>query len=199
MTQDAQPDTTTIPNNPGSCALRLLHITHLPSHKKKSLLRSLASDISTTFILIAQHAESGILTRKHTGPINAVIETIKETEIWQREMLEDCMRKYKRRIRRMKREKVWVRGKLGHVVRGVHEMVAVWRERGRRFESLVEELAAVRQECELLRASCRGLGAGMGMGMDMGVSMGFDGENGVRIASPMEVDGGEREGRVNCS
>lgn len=99
------------------------------------------------------------------------------------------MRKYKRRARKMKKEKVWVRGKLGNVMRGVHEMVAVWKERGRRFESLLEELAAVRHECEVLRASCRVLG----------ISMAFDGENGVRIASPMEVDGGEREGRVDCS
>lgn len=187
MTQE---DPTSIPSQPGSCALRITHLRHLSSRTKKTLLRSIASDITAAFILIAQHAETGVLGRKHTAPINSVIETIKDTETSQRELLADSVRKYKRRVRRMRREKAWMRSKLGTVVQGIHEMVGVWREKGRRFEGIVEELGALRRECEMLRA--RGVVAVQGLGVMDGDGKG---EGIIRIASPMDVDGGDRDAR----
>lgn len=187
-------DPASIPPYPGSCALRITNLHYLSSRAKRTLLRSIASDITATFILIAQHAEKGVLGRKHTEPINSVIEKIKETECSQRVLLEDSVRKYKRRVRRMRREKVWMRGKLGRVVKGIHEMIGMWRERARRFEGIVEELGAVRRECEMLRA--RGVVAVHGLGVLEGDAKG-DGM--MRIASPMDVDVGAREVRGDGS
>lgn len=183
MTQDD-----TIPTQPGSCALRLIQVNRHSSRAKKALIQSLATDISTAFILIAQHSEAGHLRRKHTTPINDIISIIKDTETSQREMLEDALRKYKRRTKRSQREKEWMRHEFRGVIKtlkSLDKMLEVWRERARRVEALMEELGAVRRECEMLRAG-RGIIAVNGEREDT--------ERGdiVRITSPMEVDGHEK-------
>lgn len=183
MTQD-----NTIPLQPGSCAMRLTQLNRHSSRTKKALIQSLATDISTAFILIARQSEAGALRRKHTSPINDVISIIKDTETSQREMLEDAVRKYKRRTRRSRREKTWMMHEFRGVVKtlkGVSRMIDAWKEKVRRVETVAEELGAVRRECEMLR-------------MSRGVVFVNGEENGartgevMRIASPMEVDGFER-------
>lgn len=183
MTQDD-----TIPTQPGSCALRLTQLNRHSSRTKKALIQSLATDISTAFILIAQLSEAGHLRRKHTSPINDVISIIKDTEASQREMLEDAVRKYKQRTRRNRREKEWMQREFRGVLKtlkSVNKMLGAWRERTRRVEAVAEELGAVRRECEMLRMG-RGGVAVNGEREDAGA-----GEI-VRIASPMEVDNHER-------
>lgn len=186
MTQDD-----TVPTQPGSCALRLAQLNRHSSRTKKALIQSLATDISSAFILIAQQSEAGHLRRKHTGPINDVVSLIKDTENSQREMLEDAVRKYKRRTRRSRREKEWMQREFRGVVKtlkSVNKMLGVWRERVKRVEAVAEELGAVRRECEMLRT---GRGAVIVNGVNEEKDDAAGGEI-VRIASPMEVDGHER-------
>lgn len=174
-----------IPATPGSCALRLTQLSRLSSRTKKTLVHSIATDISDAFILIAHHAEAGHLTSKHTGPINDVIEIIKETEISQRRRLEESVRKYRRQVRKIRREKMMVEGErecmrreFGRMVKRTEETLEAWKERARAFEGIAEGMGNVQREFEILRA--RGLAGERERERE---------KEELRVASPMEVDG----------
>lgn len=145
------------------------------------MIRSISTDISAAFVLISQHAEAGHLEEKHTAPINTVLEVINKTELSQREGLEESVRKYQRRTRRMRKERAWLKKEFTQVVEEIEEVSGIWKDRVKRLESVWEELAEVRKECEILRAAKGMKDDGKGARM-----VPLD-----NLASPMEMDTSE--------
>ncbi|KAL2009662.1 hypothetical protein VTN00DRAFT_5469 [Thermoascus crustaceus] len=133
---------------PGSCAMRLTDIDTLSSALKTDLLRSIATDISATFIYIAKQAEAGNLSTIHTAPINSIIRIIKDTEVAQRRALERKVRRYERQARRLREKRKMVKSGLGQVVKKAEEVLGGYRGR---VEGLKGELRGVRRELELVR------------------------------------------------
>ncbi|KAL1877806.1 hypothetical protein Plec18167_004775 [Paecilomyces lecythidis] len=133
---------------PGSCAMRLTNIDTLPSRSKTSLINSIATDISATFIYIAKQAEAGNLSTIHTGPINDVIGIIKDTEVAHREALERKLARYKRVERRLRRERKWMRRELMGLTKKAREVVE---DLKLKVHGVSEELGEAREELELVR------------------------------------------------
>ncbi|CAI7573183.1 unnamed protein product [Penicillium glandicola] len=91
-------------NTPGSCALRLENLEQQNSNTKGELMASIAADICATFISIAKYSEDGTLQAQHTGVIDQVIQTIRDTDVKQRHMLD-------RQVRRLRKEVKWIQKK----------------------------------------------------------------------------------------
>lgn len=142
---------------PGSCAMRLTHIDTLSSRSKTSLIKSIATDISATFIYIAKQAEAGNLSAIHTGPINDVIGTIKDTEVAHREALERKLARYKRVERRLRRERKWMKRELMGLTKKADAVVEDWKTRvhgaSKELEETRRELEFVGEKYALLKAA----------------------------------------------
>lgn len=89
---------------PGFCALRLENLDQQPSATKRELMVSIAADICATFISIAKYSEDGTLQARHTGVIDNVIQTIRDTDVKQRHLLD-------RQVHRLRKERKWIRKK----------------------------------------------------------------------------------------
>ncbi|KAJ5477622.1 hypothetical protein N7530_003131 [Penicillium desertorum] len=92
------------PNTPGFCALRLENLEHQTSTTKSELMASIAADICATFISIAKYSEEGVLQAQHTSVIDKVIQTIRDTDVKQRHLLD-------RQVLRLRKERKWIRKK----------------------------------------------------------------------------------------
>ncbi|GAD99342.1 conserved hypothetical protein [Paecilomyces variotii No. 5] len=135
---------------PGSCAMRLTNIDTLPSRSKTSLINSIATDISATFIYIAKQAEAGNLSTIHTGPINDIIGTIKDTEVAHREALERKLARYKKTERRLRRERKWMRRELMGLTKKTEEVVE---DLKLKVHGASKELKFVREKYALLKTA----------------------------------------------
>ncbi|CDM37722.1 unnamed protein product [Penicillium roqueforti FM164] len=91
-------------NTPGSCALRLENLAQQTSTAKSELMTSVAADICATFISIAKYSEEGTLQARHTDVIDKVIQTIRDTDVKQRRLLD-------RQVQRLRKERKWIRKK----------------------------------------------------------------------------------------
>ncbi|RHZ56385.1 hypothetical protein CDV55_101855 [Aspergillus turcosus] len=115
------------------------HLQTLPklnNTSKRTLLNSIATDITATFIYISKHLENGTLSDEHTAPIDRVIDIIKGTEVSHRRMLERKVKRYTRLARRLKREREWIRREFGELVKRAEAVNARWRERVRDLEGV---------------------------------------------------------------
>lgn len=109
-------------------------LPNLDNTSKRTLLSTIATDITATFICISKHLENGTLSDEHTGPIESIIDIIKGTEVSHRRMLERKVKRYTRLARRLKREREWIRREFGEVVKRAEAVNARWRERVRDLE-----------------------------------------------------------------
>ncbi|RHZ57310.1 uncharacterized protein CDV56_107592 [Aspergillus thermomutatus] len=140
---------------------RLQNLQKLDSSSKRTLLCSIATDITATFICISKHIENGTLSDEHTGSIEGVIDIIKGTEVSQRRMLERKVKRYARLARRLKIEREWMRREFGKLVKRADAVNGRWRERVRNLEvvnkAMMRELVVKGRQNEMLK-----------MGMDKG-------------------------------
>jgi hypothetical protein len=113
---------------------RLQTLPDLDSSSKRTLLCSIATDITATFICISKHIENGTLSDEHTASIESVIDIIKGTEVSYRRMLERKVKRYARLARRLKSEREWMRGEFGEVVKQADAVNLRWRKRVRDLE-----------------------------------------------------------------
>ncbi|GFF44027.1 hypothetical protein IFM58399_07146 [Aspergillus lentulus] len=113
---------------------RLQTLPNLDSSSKRTLLCSIATDITATFICISKHIENGTLSDEHTASIESVIDIIKGTETSQRRMLERKVKRYARLARRLKSEREWMRREFGELVKRADAVNLRWSKRVRDLE-----------------------------------------------------------------
>lgn len=126
--------------SPGSCTLRLTHITSLPSSQKTALISSIANDMKATFIYIAKQSEAGNLDSQNTAPLDNVVATIRDTAVSERRMLEKKLEKAERRVRKLKREQKWMHNEVVEVLKRVEVVSGKWKEKVERLRGKVEGL-----------------------------------------------------------
>ncbi|GIK05951.1 hypothetical protein Aspvir_010067 [Aspergillus viridinutans] len=113
---------------------RLQTLPDLDSSSKRTLLCSIATDITATFICISKHIENGTLSDEHTASIESIIDIIKGTEASQRRMLERKVKRYTRLARRLKSQREWMRREFGELVKRADAVNLRWRKRVRDLE-----------------------------------------------------------------
>ncbi|KAF7114546.1 hypothetical protein CNMCM5793_009191 [Aspergillus hiratsukae] len=118
----------------GSYIPHLQTLPTLSNTSKHTLLNTIATDITATFICISKHLETGTLRNEHTAPIDRIIDIIQGTEVSHRRMLERKVKRYARLARRLKREREWMRREFGEVVKRAEAVNGRWRERVRDLE-----------------------------------------------------------------
>ncbi|KAJ5206418.1 Isopropylmalate dehydrogenase [Penicillium cf. griseofulvum] len=146
-----------LPNTPGSCALRLEDLAQQTSATKGELMASIAADICATFISIAKYSEEGTLHAQHTGVIDKVIQTIRDTDVKQRHLLD-------RRVRRLRKEKKWMRKKYSRLAGQADGLGRTYQTKARKLKiSLREaqgEVVRLQNERDMLRACLKNKGCG---------------------------------------
>ncbi|KAJ5971613.1 uncharacterized protein N7479_001531 [Penicillium vulpinum] len=139
-------------NTPGSCALRLERLEQQTSTTKGELMASVAADICATFISIAKYSEEGILQGQHTGVIDKVIQTIRDTDVKQRHLLD-------RQVRRLRKERKWMQKKYSRLAGQADGLGRAYQAKMQRMRiSLREargEVAQLRRELDMLQASLK--------------------------------------------
>lgn len=103
---------------PGSCTLRLTTLPTLPNDQKTSLITSIATDITASFIYIAKAAEAGLLGPAQTESLDAVVGIVGGVDGKRRRRLERRVERYRRRLGECRREVRRVRRVVGGVVLG---------------------------------------------------------------------------------
>ncbi|KAJ5823691.1 hypothetical protein N7447_006031 [Penicillium robsamsonii] len=138
-----------IPSTPGSCALRLENLEQQTSTMKGELMASIAADICATFISIAKYSEEGTLQAKHTGVIDKVIQTIRDTDVKYRHLLD-------RQVRGLRKERKWIRKKYSRLAGQADGLGRTYQTKARKLTiSLREtrgEVVRLQRERDLLRA-----------------------------------------------
>ncbi|THC88301.1 hypothetical protein EYZ11_012255 [Aspergillus tanneri] len=129
--------------------MRLQDIESLSPASKSATIRSIANDISSVFIRIYKLVDRGILSSKHTAPIDEVIQIITRVEGSHRRMLGRTIRRYQRRAKQWRREKRWMRRQFGEFVKRSDAMHGRWKKR---VEKLNKELAYTKRvfKCDFL-------------------------------------------------
>ncbi|KAJ5393147.1 uncharacterized protein N7487_010788 [Penicillium crustosum] len=137
------------PNTPGSCALRLENLEQQTSTTKGELMASVAADICATFISIAKYSEEGTLQAQHTGVIDNVIQTIRDTDVKQRHLLD-------RQVRRMRKERKWIRKKYSRLAGQADALGRAYQTKMRKLSTSLREargeVARLQNERDMLRA-----------------------------------------------
>ncbi|CAG8900863.1 unnamed protein product [Penicillium egyptiacum] len=137
------------PNTPGSCALRLENLEQQTSTTKSELMASIAADICATFISIAKYSEEGTLHAQHTGVIDKVIQTIRDTDVKQRRLLD-------RQVGRLHKERKWIRKKYSRLAGQADGLGRAYQVKMRKLSiSLREarrEIVHLRRERDMLLA-----------------------------------------------
>ncbi|KAJ5961453.1 hypothetical protein N7501_006394 [Penicillium viridicatum] len=137
------------PNTPGSCALRLENLEQQTSTTKGELMVSVAADICATFISIAKYSEKGTLQAQHTGVIDNVIQTIRDTDVKQRHLLD-------RQVRRLRKEKKWIRKKYSRLAGQADALGRAYQTKMRKLSTSLREargeVACLQSERDMLRA-----------------------------------------------
>lgn len=121
--------------------MRLQNIEQLTPASKTQLLSSISNDICALLMCIGQHVEAGNLSQKNTEPLDEVIKMIRDTEVGYRRSLE-------RGVRRLQRQKRWMRREYRGVVRGAETLGRMYRGR---VQVLRERVGGMRAEMEMLR------------------------------------------------
>ncbi|KGO74242.1 Isocitrate and isopropylmalate dehydrogenases family [Penicillium italicum] len=169
------PDDSIQQPRPGSCALRLENLEQKTSTKKRELMVSIAADICATFISIAKYSEDGTLQAQHTGVIDNVIQTIRDTDVKQRHLLD-------RQVHRLRKERNWIRKKYSRLVGQADALSRAYQTKMRKLRTSLRvaqaDVARLQNEQEMLRACLRKNVIGEGASNE-----GLDGE--------FEVDEGE--------
>lgn len=137
------------PNTPGSCALRLENLEQQTSTAKGELMISVAADICATFISIAKYSEEGTLQAQHTGVIDSVIQTIRDTDVKQRHLLD-------RQVRRLRKERNWIRKKYSRLAGQADGLGRAYQTKMRKLSTSLREargeVARLQSERDMLRA-----------------------------------------------
>jgi SMC interacting uncharacterized protein involved in chromosome segregation len=137
------------PNTPGFCALRLENLEHQTSTTKSELMASIAADICATFISIAKYSEEGVLQAQHTSVIDKVIQTIRDTDVKQRHLLD-------RQVRRLRKERKWIRKKYSRLAGQADGLSRAYQTKMRQLtislREAQEEVAHLRRERDMLLA-----------------------------------------------
>ncbi|KAJ5260894.1 hypothetical protein N7524_008527 [Penicillium chrysogenum] len=135
------------PNTPGFCALRLENLEHQTSTTKRELMASIAADICATFISIAKYSEEGILQAQHTDVIDKVIQTIRDTDVKQRHLLD-------RQVRRLRKERKWIRKKYSRLAGQADGLSRAYQTKMRKLSISLhearEEVARLQRERDML-------------------------------------------------
>ncbi|OQE83831.1 hypothetical protein PENNAL_c0030G06975 [Penicillium nalgiovense] len=135
------------PNTPGSCALRLENLELQTSTTKGELMASIAADICATFISIAKYSEEGILQAQHTGVIDKVIQTIRETDVKRRHLLD-------RQVHRLRKDRKWIRKKYSRLAGQADGLSRAYQTKMRKLSISLrearEEVARLRRERDML-------------------------------------------------
>ncbi|KAJ5374500.1 hypothetical protein N7517_006506 [Penicillium concentricum] len=138
-----------VPNTPGSCALRLENLEQQTSTTKGELMASIAADICATFISIAKYSEEGTLQAQHTGVIDNVIQTIRDTDVKHRHLLD-------RQVHGLRKERKWIRKRYSRLAGQADRLGRTYQTKVRKLTiSLREargEVARLQRERDLLRA-----------------------------------------------
>ncbi|KAJ5700771.1 hypothetical protein N7536_003784 [Penicillium majusculum] len=137
------------PNTPGSCALRLENLEQQTSTTKSELMVSVAADICATFISIAKYSEEGTLQAQHTGVIDNVIQTIRDTDVKQRHLLD-------RQVRRLRKERNWIRKRYSRLASQTDALGRTYQTKMRKLRTSLSEargeVARLQSERDMLRA-----------------------------------------------
>ncbi|KAE8351202.1 hypothetical protein BDV28DRAFT_150207 [Aspergillus coremiiformis] len=144
---------------PGSCAMRLQNLERLSSAAKSALLRSIADDLTSTFICISKELSRGTLSATHTDPIHDLITSIKNTEWPEHQRMQQEL-EYRQRERRWRAERKWMRRKVEGLVKHSEEIHGQLTERLAKvrgdFDDATRELAELRWRHELCRSQAKG-------------------------------------------
>jgi SMC interacting uncharacterized protein involved in chromosome segregation len=110
-------------------------------------MASIAADICATFISIAKYSEEGILQAQHTDVIDKVIQTIRDTDVKQRHLLD-------RQVRRLRKDRKWIRKKYSRLAGQADGLSRAYQTKMRKLSiSLREargEVARLRRERDML-------------------------------------------------
>ncbi|KAJ5597285.1 hypothetical protein N7537_007369 [Penicillium hordei] len=137
------------PNTPGSCALRLENLEGQTSTTKGELMASVAADICATFISIARYSEEGTLQAQHTRVIDKVIQTIRDTDVKQRHLLD-------RHVRRLRKERALIRKNYSRLAGQADTLGRAYLTKMRKLSTSLREargeVARLQNERDMLRA-----------------------------------------------
>ncbi|KXG53278.1 Isopropylmalate dehydrogenase [Penicillium griseofulvum] len=154
---------TRLPNTPGSCALRLENLEQQTSATKSELMASIAADICATFISIAKYSEDGTLHAQHTGVIDMVIQTIRDTDVKQRHLLD-------RQVRRLRKEKKWIRKKYSRLAGQADGLGRTYQTKARKLKIALREaqgeVMRLQNERDMLQAFLKNRGYALNDNVD---------------------------------
>ncbi|KAJ0425078.1 hypothetical protein BJY00DRAFT_308414 [Aspergillus carlsbadensis] len=111
----------------------LATISSLPPASKTSLMRTIASEMTTTIITISREIQRGTLDGDQTAPMHGFIRTIQQANAAQQRKLERKLARHGRRARKWRAERRWIRSEFA-------EMVRLMKTLQRRWEARVEGL-----------------------------------------------------------
>ncbi|KAJ5087045.1 hypothetical protein NUU61_008352 [Penicillium alfredii] len=144
-----QPNMSIEPTTARTCLDKLQGMETKSSESKRQLMQSIADDICATFMKISEYAGAGTLRASHTEPIDNVVRVIRDTDVSFRRSLEQ-------RVRRLRKEKRWLRREYRKVVRSTETLSRTYKERilvmRHRLHFSQKNLVDLRAEHELLRA-----------------------------------------------
>ncbi|KAE8151774.1 hypothetical protein BDV25DRAFT_86384 [Aspergillus avenaceus] len=113
---------------PGPCASRLANIDTLSPAGKYALLKSIADDISATFIDISKHISRGTLDVDHTAAIHDLIDSIRRSEP-ESQRLQQVRKHHRRREKQWEAEKKWMFNEYKELVKRSEELHELWKKR----------------------------------------------------------------------
>lgn len=110
---------------------------------------SVAADICATFISIAKYSEEGTLQSQHTRVIDKVIQTIRDTDVKQRHLLD-------RQVRRLRKERAWIWKKYSRLAGQADTLGRAYQTKIRKLSTSLREargeVARLQSERDILRA-----------------------------------------------
>jgi SMC interacting uncharacterized protein involved in chromosome segregation len=126
-------------------------------------MASIAADICATFISIAKYSEDGTLHAKHTGVIDMVIQTIRDTDVKQRHLLD-------RQVRRLRKEKKWIRKKYSRLAGQADGLGRTYQTKARKLKIALREaqgeVMRLQNERDMLRACLKNRGYALSGNVD---------------------------------
>jgi SMC interacting uncharacterized protein involved in chromosome segregation len=112
-------------------------------------MASIVADICATFISIAKYSEEGVLQAQHTSVIDKVIQTIRDTDVKQRHLLD-------RQVRQLRKERKWIRKKYSRLAGQADGLSRAYQTKMRQLSISLrearEEVAHLRRERGMLLA-----------------------------------------------
>ncbi|KAL3444662.1 hypothetical protein BJX65DRAFT_283053 [Aspergillus insuetus] len=140
----------------------LATISSLPDVSKTSLMRTIASEMTSTIITISREIQRGTLDGDQTAPMHTFIHTIQKASAAQQRKLERKLARYQRRARKWRGERRWIRGEFAEMVRLMEVLQRRWKAR---IEGLKRKS---RFRVELLQMRRARQGSGQGQKQEQG-------------------------------